>query len=52
LVQALALPALREKLQEQGFDIIASTPEAYGKLIRAEIERWSKVVKDAGIVVD
>ena len=52
LVQALALPALREKLQEQGFDIIASTPETYAKLIRAEIERWSKVVKDAGIVVD
>ena len=52
LTQALALPALREKLQEQGFDIIASTPDAYGKLIRDEIERWSKVVRAAGIVVD
>jgi tripartite-type tricarboxylate transporter receptor subunit TctC len=52
LMQALALPALRDKLQEQGFDIVASTPEAYGKLIRSEIERWSKVVKDSGIVVD
>ncbi len=52
LMQALALPALREKLQEQGFDIVASTPDVYAKLIRAEIERWSKVVKDAGIVVE
>ena len=52
LMQALALPALREKLQEQGFDIVASTPDVYAKLIRAEIERWGKVVKDAGIVVD
>jgi len=52
LTQALALPALREKLQEQGFDIIASTPDAYAKLIRNEIERWTKVVRAAGIVVD
>ena len=52
LTQALAVPALREKLQEQGFDIIASSPQAYAKLIRDEIERWSTVVKDAGIVVE
>jgi tripartite-type tricarboxylate transporter receptor subunit TctC len=52
LTQALALPALREKLQEQGFDIIASTPDAYAKLIRDEIERWTAVVRAAGIVVD
>ena len=52
LMQALALPALREKLQEQGFDIVASTPDTYSKLIRDEIARWSKVVKDSGIVVD
>ena len=51
-MQALALPALREKLQEQGFDIVASTPDTYAKLIRSEIERWSKVVKESGIVVD
>ena len=52
LMQALALPALRGKLQEQGFDIVASTPDTYAKLIRDEIVRWSKVVKDSGIVVD
>ena len=52
LTQALALPQLREKLQEQGFDIIGSSPEVYGKLIRDEIDRWTKVVRAAGIVVD
>ena len=52
LTQALAVPALREKLQEQGFDIIASSPQVYAKLIRDEIDRWSKVVKDAGIAVE
>lgn len=52
LQQALATPAVREKLQEQGFDVVASSPEAYAKLIRDEIDRWSKVVREAGIKVD
>ena len=52
LKQALATPALREKLQEQGFDVVASSPEAYAKLIRDEIDRWSKVVREGGIKVD
>ncbi|MFO1412449.1 MAG: tripartite tricarboxylate transporter substrate binding protein [Burkholderiales bacterium] len=52
LVKALAQPALREKLQEAGFDVIASTPEAYGKVIRDEIERWSAVVREQAIKVD
>ena len=38
--------------KEMGFDVIASTPEAYGKLIRDEIERWSRVVKEQNIKVD
>jgi tripartite-type tricarboxylate transporter receptor subunit TctC len=52
LQQALATPALREKLQEQGFDVVASSPEVYAKLIRDEIDRWSKVVREAGIRVE
>ena len=52
LVKALARPALRDKLQELGFDVIASSPEAYGKLIRDEIDRWSKVVKEQNIKVE
>ena len=52
LTQALAMPAVREKLQDLGFDVVASSPEAYGKLIRDEIERWSKVVREGGIRVD
>jgi tripartite-type tricarboxylate transporter receptor subunit TctC len=52
LQQALATPAVREKLQEQGFDVVASSPDAYAKLIRDEIDRWSKVVREQGIKVD
>ena len=52
LTQALSDPAIREKLQASGFDVVASTPDAYGRLIRDEIERWSRVVRDQNIKVD
>jgi tripartite-type tricarboxylate transporter receptor subunit TctC len=52
LAKALANPTLRDKLQDAGFDVVASTPDAYGKLIRSEIDRWSAVVKAQGIKVD
>jgi tripartite-type tricarboxylate transporter receptor subunit TctC len=52
LAQALADPSLREKLQSLGFDVVASTPDAYAKLIRDEIDRWSKVVREQNIKVD
>jgi len=52
LVQALAHGRLRERLQGLGFDVVASTPDAYAKLIRDEIDRWSKVVREQNIKVD
>jgi tripartite-type tricarboxylate transporter receptor subunit TctC len=52
LTRALARPDLRDKLQELGFDVVASTPDAYAKLIRDEIDRWSAVVKQADIKVE
>ena len=52
LTRALARPDLRDKLQELGFDVIASSPDAYAKLIRDEIDRWSAVVKQQDIKVD
>ena len=52
LVKALATPAVRDRLQELGFDVIGSTPDAYAKLIRDEVDRWSKVVREQNIKVE
>ena len=52
LAKALATPALRDKLQEAGFDVVASTPDAYAKVIKSEIDRWSGVVKAQNIKVE
>lgn len=50
VVQALNDPAVRQGFQNGGADTTPSpSPEAYAKLIRAEIAKWAKVAKEAGI---
>lgn len=46
VAKALKLPALQERLVEQGLIIRASSPEEFGKFLAVEIERWGKVVRD------
>jgi tripartite-type tricarboxylate transporter receptor subunit TctC len=48
-VKALKQPDITAKLNEQGFETVASTPEWFMQYIRTEIIKWSKVIKAAGI---
>lgn len=48
-LRALELPDVRERLTRMGSDIIGSTPVEARKFIRAELDKWSKTVKAAGI---
>lgn len=43
---------VRRRLLELGYEVEATTPEGYGAFIRAEIERWTPVVRAAGIKVE
>jgi tripartite-type tricarboxylate transporter receptor subunit TctC len=48
--RALALPATRERLEQLGFfPVERSGPAALGALIRAETQRWQRIVRDTGI---
>jgi tripartite-type tricarboxylate transporter receptor subunit TctC len=47
--RALAAPDIREKFMAQGLEPRANTPAEFATLIRDEIAKWSKVVRDAGI---
>ncbi|MCC6531787.1 MAG: tripartite tricarboxylate transporter substrate binding protein [Burkholderiales bacterium] len=40
---------VRRKLSDQGADPVGSTPEQHDKFNRAEIEKWIKVARGAGI---
>jgi tripartite-type tricarboxylate transporter receptor subunit TctC len=49
LQAALKSPAVIEKFRTDGSTPVASTPEAFGRFLRAETTRWGKVVRDAGV---
>jgi tripartite-type tricarboxylate transporter receptor subunit TctC len=48
----MALPDLREQLIRQGMIPVTSGPAELAALIKADLARWAKVVKDANIKVD
>src|SRR5262245_8583704 len=52
LARIVALPSVRERLAALAFTAVGSTPEQYSAQIKSDIERWSKVVRDAGIKVE
>jgi tripartite-type tricarboxylate transporter receptor subunit TctC len=43
---------VRERFATQGVVAGGSTPEELGAILAAEIEKWAKVIKAAGIGVD
>ncbi len=52
LVKALQDPAVRDRLSSQGAEPVGSTPEQHDQLVRSEIARWTKIVKQVGIKLD
>jgi tripartite-type tricarboxylate transporter receptor subunit TctC len=46
---SVSAPDLSTRFAEQGADVIASSPAQFGAHIKAELARWGKVVKEAGI---
>jgi tripartite-type tricarboxylate transporter receptor subunit TctC len=51
-MKSMATPEVRDSLGKQGFDVVASSPEQFAKWIRAEQEKWSKVIKASGAQAD
>jgi tripartite-type tricarboxylate transporter receptor subunit TctC len=52
IVKVLAMPDVKERVATLGFDVVASTPEQFAAQIKAEIEKWGKVIKAAGLKAD
>jgi tripartite-type tricarboxylate transporter receptor subunit TctC len=49
LEKALQVPEIANNLIAQGWDITASSPERFSVVLQSEFDRWSAVVKRAGI---
>jgi tripartite-type tricarboxylate transporter receptor subunit TctC len=51
-VKALRSPDVRERMNQIGFDVVASTPEEFGRFMKEEVERWTGVVAKGNIKPD
>jgi tripartite-type tricarboxylate transporter receptor subunit TctC len=52
ITRALAQFDMQERFVAQGIDLQSSSPEQFGALIKSEVVKWRKVVRDSGVKVD
>ena len=51
-VEALNDPAVRKSLTDLGVDIVGNSPEEFAAYIKAEIPKWTAIVKASGAKLD
>jgi tripartite-type tricarboxylate transporter receptor subunit TctC len=49
IVKVMALPDVKEKCAQLGFDAVADTPDEFAAYIKKEVDKWGNVIKDAKI---
>lgn len=49
LVQTLQTSEMQKLLSQQGIDVLTSTPEELGAVLRTDIVKWHRIMKTAGI---
>lgn len=52
VIRAANQPELKGRLAAEGFDVIASTPEEFDRLLRKDMEMYGRVVKSAGVKIE
>jgi tripartite-type tricarboxylate transporter receptor subunit TctC len=52
VLRVLQLPDIRDRFAAEAFDVPMDTPEQFAMHIKADIPKWAKVVKEAGIKVN
>ena len=49
LVKAISASHVRRTLEDNGFDVVTSTPAEFASILQAGLERYRKITADAGI---
>jgi tripartite-type tricarboxylate transporter receptor subunit TctC len=52
IAQAIRIPEVKQKLLEQGGDVVGSTPEELDKVVKGELRKWSEVIRAANVKVE
>jgi tripartite-type tricarboxylate transporter receptor subunit TctC len=50
--KVLATPQFKEQLHSQGAEPVSDTPEEFAAIVRADVVKWAKIVKDTGAKAD
>jgi tripartite-type tricarboxylate transporter receptor subunit TctC len=52
VVEVLRTNEIKTKLVDQGAEVVGDSPEEFTKFLREDTDKWTKVVKDAGIKIE
>ena len=52
VTKALAQPDVKQRLTELGYQIVGSTPDQLDRHVRAEKDKWGKLIREVGIKAD
>lgn len=52
VIRALEAPDVKERFAQLGFVIIGNTPEEFAAVVKREIQKYRKIITEAGIQVD
>ena len=52
IVKIVAMPDVKQRLDDLGFEILANTPDEFAARIKTEMEKWGKVIHDAKLKIE
>jgi len=52
IVRIMQVPEVRQRFSGDGFEPVGGTPDQFAKFVRAEITKWEKIIKTAGLKGD
>lgn len=52
IVRVLHLPEVKERMSNQGVELVGSTPQQFAEFIKSEMVKWGEVAKASGARVD
>ena len=52
IARHLTGPELRKRLAAEGAEVVGSSPEDFGRTMRADIEKYAKIIKAANVRID
>jgi tripartite-type tricarboxylate transporter receptor subunit TctC len=48
-IKVVAMKDVQDRLREQGYEPVGSSPAEFGAYIKSELAKWTKVIRGAGI---